>query len=250
MGSVRKIFYIISIFIGVTLQKLVGRKTWTKKNIGIILVVAVGYGIWFNYLDAAVYCTERYPGYHPSPKFCQEISYKDQEGNEKKLGTVPIGKILGDNQYYQPWNIIGHVLPGLLLLLLMPKRVELFLAAVLISSAVMDSPLWGVMRLAIDLPLWHIEDGRNFVETWDLGAWVVYYYNPFGAYPVWGDSWLGKGLPNAAMIFWSVALRLIFAGILIVWQIKQEEQGKEFSLKKIILLSNYRANRRKNAETH
>jgi hypothetical protein len=216
------------------LQQLIGRKTWTKSNIAIIVAIAVGYGIWFNYLDAAVYCAERNP--EPSPKFC-------------KTATVPIGKILRDNQFYQPWNIIGHCLPGLFILLLMPKRVELFLAAVLISSAIMDSPLWGVMRLALNLPLWHIEDGKNFIETWDLWQWIVYYYNPLGTYPVWGDSWLGKGLPNAAIIFWSVALRVIFAGILIGWQIRQEEQGKEFSLKKIILLTRYREKRKKYSKT-
>jgi hypothetical protein len=212
------------------LQRLIGRKTWTKKNIGIIIIVAVGYGIWFNYLDAAVYCPERNPGTDPTP-YC-------------KAKTVPIGRILGDNQVYQPWNIIGHCLPGLIILLLMPKRLELFLAAVLISSAIMDSPLWGVMRLAIDAPLWHKVGDNPFVETWDLGEWIAYYYNPVGDYPVWGDSWLGKGLPNAAMIFWSVLLRIVFAGILIIWQIRQEEKGKEFSLKKIVLLSNYRKRRR------
>jgi hypothetical protein len=212
------------------LQQLGRRRTWTRTNIIIIIAIAVGYGIWFNYLDAAVYCSERNP--HPIPKFC-------------KTETVPIGKILGDNQLYQPWNIIGHCLPGLFILLLMPKRAELFLAAVLISSAIMDSPLWGVMRLAINLPLWHMVEKINFLETWNLGEWIVYYYNPIGGYPVWGDSWLGPGLPNAAMIFWSVALRFIFAGVLIVWQMRQEEQGKEFSLKKIILFSNYRAKRRK-----
>jgi hypothetical protein len=206
-----------------------GRTTWTRTNIIIIIAIAVGYGIWFNYLDAAVYCSERNPD--PSPKFC-------------KTETIPIGKILGDNQFYQPWNIIGHCLPGLFILLLMPKRAELFLAAVLVSSAIMDSPLWGVMRLAINLPLWHMVGNINFVETWNLGDWIVYYYNPFGSYPVWGDSWLGNGLPNAAMIFWSVAIRVILAGILIVWQMRQEEQGREFSLREILLFSSYRANRR------
>lgn len=207
-----------------------GSKTWTKKRISIIVGVAVGYGIWFNYLDAAAYCPD-----------------------SSKTNCIAVGQILGDNRYYQPWNIIGHCIPGLFILLLMPKRFELFLAGVLISSAIMDSPLWGVMRLVHGLPLWHMVGNINFVPTSiDLNGlfqWIVYYYNPIGLYPVWQDNWLGSGLPNAALIFWSVALRVIIASLLIVWQERQEAEGKEFSLKKIILLSNYRQRKRKNPNT-
>jgi hypothetical protein len=32
------------------------QRTWTKKNIGIILIVSFAYGIWFNYVDSVVYC--------------------------------------------------------------------------------------------------------------------------------------------------------------------------------------------------
>jgi hypothetical protein len=196
--------------------------TWTKKRIVIIVSISIVYGIWFNYLDAAAYCP-------PNP-----------DGK-----CIPVGKILGDNKYYQPWNIIGHAIPALLLLTLFPKKTELFLASILISSAVMDSPLWGVMRLAHGLPLWHIAEGVNFVPTTidlnGLWQWIVYYYNPIGAYPVWADNWPeGSGLPNAALIFWSVALRVVFAMALILWQKKQEAEGKEFSLNNIILLRKYR----------
>lgn len=193
---------------------------WTKKNIAIIVSISIGYGIWFNYLDAAAYCPN---------------------ANET---CIAVGEILGDNALYQPWNIIGHCIPALLLLTIFPKKSELFIASILISSAIMDSPLWGVMRLAHDLPLWHIEYGQNFVPTsidWNgLWQWIVYYYNPIGLYPVWGDNWPeGSGLPNAALIFWSVALRVIFAVVFILWQKRQEEDGKEFSLKNIILLKRH-----------
>ena len=34
------------------------RKTWTKKRIVVIVVIAIVYGLWFNYLDSAAYTTE------------------------------------------------------------------------------------------------------------------------------------------------------------------------------------------------
>jgi hypothetical protein len=197
-------------------------RTWTRKRIFIIIGVAIIYGIWFNYLDSAARC----------PVAVEEC--------RKDCNPEAIGGILGDNNFYQPWNIIGHCLPGLFILLLMPKKVELFLAGVLISSAVMDSPMWGVMRIAHNLPLWHMQGGINFVETCNIWDWTYYYYKPIGSYAVWEDSWLGPGLPNAAMIFWSVVLRVILAGVLISWQVQQEAEGKEFSLIKKILLSDYR----------
>lgn len=47
------------------------------------------------------------------------------------------------------------------MLLFIPRRVELFIAGVLILSAVMGSPLWGVMKLNVhNLPLWH-KEGKN-----------------------------------------------------------------------------------------
>jgi hypothetical protein len=204
-------------------------KSWTGRRIAIVIGVAIVYGIWFNYLDSAAYCET-------------EGIYKD---------CIAVGQTLGGNVYYQPWNIIGHCIPGLFLLLLMPKKAELFLAGVLISSAIMDSPLWGVMRLAHvpPLPLWHMQGDNPFAITWNLWEWTVYYYNPIGGYGVWQDYWLAPGLPNAAMIFWSVAVRLILAAMLILWQNRQEEAGKEFSLKEIILLSSLRRRRRRSTSS-
>jgi hypothetical protein len=191
------------------------RRTWTRKRIVVVIGVAIIYGVWFNYLDSAAYC--------------------DDEGIYENC--IAVGETLGGSTYYQPWNIIGHCIPGLFLLLIMPKKVELFIAGILISSAVMDSPLWGVMRFAHvpPLPLWHMEGEINFVVTWSLWEWIVYYYNPIGSYAVWEDYWLAPGLPNAAMIFWSVAVRIILAAVLIIWQNRQEDDGKEFSLREIML---------------
>ena len=51
-------------------------------------------------------------------------------------------------------------------------------------------------------------------------------------YAVWDTP---SGLPNAAMIFWSMIGRCITAVLLIVLQAKQEKMGKDFSLVKSIL---------------
>jgi hypothetical protein len=195
------------------------KKTWTKERIFSIVVVAVIYGLWFNFLDSAAYITESN----------QNIT----------AGMMVGGK--SDNEVYQPWNIIGHCIPGLILLAFFPKKFELFIASILISSAIMDSPLWGAAKLMHNLPLWYMVNGVNFVPTTiDFNGflqWITYYYNPIGFYPVWEDNWpKDSGLPNAALIFWSVILRFIFAILLIYWQDRQERMNKEFSLLKKTLL--------------
>ena len=92
--------------------------------------------------------------------------------------------MFGGDRIYQPWNVIGHLIPGLFLVWWTPKKLELFVAGALISSIIMDSPLWGVIRLEHHLPLWYINDmGENFVNTWNLSNWIYYYYNPLGIYP-------------------------------------------------------------------
>ena len=97
----------------------------------------------------------------------------------------------------------------------------------------MDSPLWGVIRLGHQLPLWYLDgNGENFVNTCDLTKWISYYYNPIGLYPVWNTP---SGLPNAAMIFWSIIGRSVAAVLLIVFQARQEKMGRDFSLVKSIL---------------
>ena len=48
---------------------------------------------------------------------------------------------------------------------------------------------------------------------------------------------IGKyGFPTASVIFFSIVLRIVFAALLIYWQDRQEREGKEFSLKNILLL--------------
>jgi hypothetical protein len=107
-------------------------------------------------------------------------------------------------------------------------------AGALISSVVMDSPLWGVIREeGHNLPLWHIvETEENFVNTCDVDKWIQFYYNPGGSYGVWDIS---SGFPSAAMIFWSLVARSFIAGLLIWWQARQEKDGKDFSLPRLVL---------------
>lgn len=121
------------------------------------------------------------------------------------------------------------------MLLLERKKAELlFISGALISSAVMDSPLWGIIRLDVhNLALWHAEFNgkelvRNFVSTNYLNEWISYYYNPIGLYPVWNGTQSNakniNGLtfdsPNAATIFWSLVGRIILACFLIYYEIE------------------------------
>lgn len=192
--------------------------TWTKRRILIVIVIALLYGTWFNILDTLGYCKYQ----EMQPENCDE-----------KCDVVSIGDMFGGNQFYQSWNVIGHLIPGLFLVLWTPKKVELFVAAALISSIVMDSQLWGVMREGVhDLPLWHLNELKDkFANTCDVGKWIQFYYNPGGTYGVWDINLF----PSAAVIFWSLVARSLAAGLLIWWQAKQERDGKDFSLPKLVL---------------
>jgi hypothetical protein len=178
------------------------KRRWSKKKIFVVIVsIAITYGTWFNYLDSAKYC---------------------YVGIDRDIKCADVGEILGNNRIYQPWNIVGHSLPGIFLLLMMPKRWELFVAGLLLSTAVMDSPLWGVVRLyAHGLPLWYEVDG-DFAETINIIDWILFYYNPVGSHKVWKDSWPVEGQPTAALIFWSLAARFATAVLLVIWQERQE----------------------------
>lgn len=193
--------------------------TWTRRRILIVIAIALLYGTWFNILDSAGYCLNQ-----------EEL----QKSCDEKCNVLSIGAIFGGDQIYQPWNVIGHLIPGLFLVWWTPKKIELFVAGALISSVVMDSPLWGVIREEVhNLPLWYIvETEENFVNTCDVGKWIQFYYNPGGSYGVWDIS---SGFPSAAMIFWSLVARSLIAGLLIWWQSKQENEGKDFSLPKLVL---------------
>jgi hypothetical protein len=204
---------------------LQGPRTWTIGNISIIIIIAIGYGIWFNVLDSAIYCV---PPNKPVPP---EI--RERLVNIDKQHCIEVGLVLGGNVKYQPWNIIGHCIPGLFLLLSDRNKVELFLAGVLISSTVMDSPLWGIMRLMHDGPLWHCKETENnrctnFEDTYNMDKWIAFYYNPIGLYSVWNDNWHGQ--PTAAFIFWSLIARVVLAIVLIRWQRKQELKNINITL--------------------
>ena len=191
-----------------------GRRTWTARRITLIISIAIIYGIWFNFIDTLIYC-------YNDNSICKSL-----------------GQIFGGDLKYQPWNIAGHIIPGLFMLLYFRSKkeelaiIELFIAGILISTATMDSPLWGVIRLWHGTPLWHLVNtppapqnepttGPAVVQLW---TWIMYYYNPMGTYGVWGGTW-----PTAAMLFWSVIGRIAGAIMLILWQHRQEKNNKPIS---------------------
>ena len=161
--------------------------------------------------------------------------------------------MFGGDPKYQPWNIVGHMIPGLFLLLyFMSKKeelaiIELFLAGILISTATMDSPLWGATRLLLTgNPLWycdpcepphkptnHNTTGPPIVQ---LMTWIAYYYNPVGTYVVFDT------FPTAALIFWSVVGRIAGAVTLIVWQYRQEKKEAPISSLKELVFRPVRSN--------
>ncbi len=207
--------------------------TWTKKRLGIILAVAIIYGVWFDLLDSISYC----PDADPSNGILSTLHSKlDRPLITQVLINLatckPIGEIFGGNQSYQPWNVAGHFIPGLFLLFFKPRKWELFLAGFLISTAVMDSAIWGAERLLMNskAQLWDLQG-----QTRSLVDWIRYYYNPVGLYGVWGhQGWIFHDFPNAATIFWSIVGRLTAAGLLIWYQNKLESEKKEeLSLKQL-----------------
>jgi hypothetical protein len=203
-------------------------RTWSKKRIVIIIALSIAYGTWFNAIDSFAYCPH---------------DVKD---------CVSIGKMFGGNNIYQIWNILGHFTPGLFMLFwFKPYKIELFLAGFLISTIVMDSPLWGEERLLIHhIPLW---DGKNEVpfpeqndntncvkhsNTDKIEGWIAFYYNPTGTDLVWDCPWpfaAYPDFPNAAAIFWSLFGRILAVVLLICYQQRVEARGEYFSLKKLFI---------------
>ena len=214
------------------------RIDWNRKKIFVVVIlISFAYGIWFNYLDSAKYCLDSEDILKIKEGIQKTniiISASDWEKIIQSISTTnickDIGQILGDNSIYQPWNIIGHCLPGLFLICMIPKKWELFIVGILLSTAIMDSPLWGIMRLAHDLPLWHIVNGQ-FQDTTNIMDWIFFYYNPIGTYQVWKDSWPIDGQPTAALIFWSVVGRISLGILLIVRQKIQDLQKNTSSNK-------------------
>jgi hypothetical protein len=204
-----------------------GEKTWTKRTLSIIVVVAVAYGIWFNLIDSLAYCIPQ-----------------SGVNNQFRHTCTSIGTIFGGNSLYQMWNIIGHCLPGLFMALLFKKKkLELFVAGVLISTVVMDSPLWGVERKFFHgLPLWTGVNtpgntpscNQTHIIEWRIANWILYYYNPTGSYLVWDTNWLFPCFPNAAAIFWSITGRVGAVVLLLWYQNKIESKNEDFSLKKLL----------------
>lgn len=173
-------------------SKVKGTKSqvWTRSRIIIIIVVSIGYAAWFDLLDSITDCPVK----------------------DIPINCKSIGEIFGGNQFYQPWNIAGHFIPSLFMFFFKPLRVEYFLAVFLLSTAVMDSPIWGAERLLRGNLLW----SENHIPTTSIFEWIKYYYNPVGFYGVWDHDWLLPNFPNAASIFWSIVARIIIV-LLFIW---------------------------------
>jgi hypothetical protein len=193
------------------LEKVFRKKerTWTKKRLIIIIVVATVYSIWFDFLDTLVYCQP------------QGVT------NDCKS----IGQIFGGNQSYQVWNIAGHFIPGVIMLVFRPMRIELVFVGFLISTIIMDSPLWGVERLWHGNVLWQEKQS----QTTSFVKWLIYYYNPFGLNRVWDHDWLFSNFPTAAMILWSLTARIVCVILWIWYQNKQELKEENFRSKGYLL---------------
>ena len=147
-----------------------------------IILVSVGYATWFDLLDSIAYCPV----------------------SNIPINCLSIGEVFGGNHIYQPWNIIGHFIPTLFMFFLKPLKIEYFIVVFLLSTLVMDSPVWGVERLLRGNLLWT----ENHIPTTSIVEWIKYYYNPFDLYGVWDHDWLFQNFPSAAVIFWSIAGRL------------------------------------------
>ena len=182
-------------------------RTWSKNRIIIIIAVAIVYSVWFDFLDTLVYCQPQ-----GATNDCRSI-----------------GQIFGGNQSYQIWNVAGHLIPGLFMLVFRPIRIELIFVGFLISTIVMDSPSWGIERLWHGNVLWQEQQ----IPTSSFVNWIIYYYNPIGFYRVWDHDWLFPNLPSAALIFWSLTARILGVVLWIWFQNRQEVNGIEFSLQKL-----------------
>lgn len=146
--------------------------TWNKRVVIVVISVAIGYGVWFDWIDSV-------PG---------------------------VGTLAGGDKVYQIWNVIGHFVPGTFMLILDPRKLEYFFAGFLISTAVMDSPVWPVERVYAHHGILWTQHGN----TNSIVKWMEFYYNPIGNYGVWSGTF-----PTASIMFVSIFLRLLGAGILI-----------------------------------
>jgi hypothetical protein len=180
-----------------------------------IVVVSLLYGTWFNFLDSLVYCLDL----SDFSQICKSI-----------------GAIFGGNMYYQAWNVFGHLIPSVFAGLRRPKDWRLYFAGFFASTVVMDSPLWGVIRLYWHhTTLWTGGPGGSHVPTNNFWDWVLYYYNPFGHYLVWDSPWPFAPYPTAWLIFWSLIIRVLFAVLLIFWQRGQEKDEQMWKKQRVSL---------------
>ena len=106
---------------------------------------------------------------------------------------------------YQLINILGHFLvPVILFAGLRPKRFKLAIAQGILSSLVMDSPMWGIFSQYL-----------YSVEPWDMdwASWSMQYFHPLND-RVW---WHLYSIPvTGGVIFlslvgrWAIVLSLVY----------------------------------------
>ncbi len=168
------------------------------KVVAYVIGISFGYGIWFNLLDSI--CAEVVPN----------------------RACVPIGEIFGGNLVYQPWNVVGHAVPLAFMYVFHRKKIEYPLAGLLLSTAVMDSPVWGWIRIARGSSLWC---AHPTPPDCTVSEWATYYYNPIGDYLVWHSPFITPNFPNAAFMFWSLIARFAASGLLIILQRRIEDQN-------------------------
>jgi hypothetical protein len=128
---------------------------------------------------------------------------------------IPIGDIFGGNLLYQPWNVAGHAIPLAFIYVFHKKKFEYPLAGLLLSTAVMDSPLWGGIRLLRSASLWCAHPSPPVCTFYE---WVFYYYNPIGGYLVWSSPFFFPNFPSAALMCWSLVGRFVACGFLMLLQ--------------------------------
>ncbi len=167
-----------------------------------IIIISFFYGVWFDFADSI-----------------------------PDIGLAFVNPFFGN--YYQVWNYIGHGLAGSFWVFVDHRNWRFWAAAILISTVVMDSPLWGLIR-EFDVnghDFWCDPDPIipfNYRKHCTFTEWFHFYYNWVGNYSVLGkeSTYHPSGttifIPSASIIFWSLAGR----GVLAWWFIRSAYKQK------------------------
>lgn len=176
--------------------------TWLIR-IRYLALLSFLYAMWFNWLDTipgvGAFLSE--PGQHES---------------------AALNSGLAGDTGYQIWNWLGHFIPASFYLIMLRGAYKTFwIAAGLLSTGVMDSPLWGVTRMLrgyadMDNGFW-CRGAQDFdFPQCGFADWLAFYYNPIGAYPVLPAFPVGEAsiVVTSAAIFWSFLLRISLFGFI------------------------------------